>query len=255
MRMQSSSADGTAGVGAWNGARFFVAANGFTLGVGNILGAVDNMFTLYQDANSPTVGIGVDGANYDYLVGTMNGLSLWDGYSSGGAGVNGVEFIYDAANWQVHVSYSDRATIEADGAERLAISGFYRFGDWTVAAAYNDERPVGGGDGRDLTIVGVTGDLGFMNVTLNYAQGENYIAAGVDSSKFTLSAGFDIGAATNMMVYVTDEDSPGQPTDGTGYGFNVSHDLGGGVSLVAGLEETTGVVSNTTVQAGAYFRF
>ena len=262
MRMQAESRNNTAGTGAWNGARFFVRANGFTLGVGNIIGAFEGATGLYNVANTPTADIGIDGAGFQSLTANMGGIAFnWDAYSSAGAGVNGVEVIYSGSNWGVHVSYSDasvRAPLPAGvpGEENTAISGFYTFGDWTVSAAYNDEnRP--GTFGRDLTLLSVIGDLGFMDLTVSYAKGENYGGLGVDSSKWGIYGGFDIGAATNVIVYVTDEDSPWNPaTDGVGYGFNVAHDLGGGVTLTAGAREASGNgANNTRVQAGAYFRF
>ena len=222
-RVQANSGDGTAGVGAFNGARFFVQANGFTLGVGNIIGAFENTFTLYQVANTPTAGIGISGGSFNYLAANMAGEDFnWTAYSSGGAGANGVEVIYNGANWQVHVSYTDASTVARAGAENIAISGYYTFGDWTVAAAHSDDRPANGGAGNDLSLIGVTGDLGFADVTLNYAKGHDYLGAGLDSEKFTLSGGFDIGAATNLIVYVSSEDSPGNAFDGTGYGFNLA---------------------------------
>jgi outer membrane protein OmpU len=251
------------GGASFNGARFFVSAQGLTLGVGNIIGAFEGSQLLYQVANTPTAGIGIDGAGFDYLAANMGGRAFnWDAYSSAGAGVDGVEVIYSGGNWGVHVSYSDASArnplpLGREREKNTAISAYYTFGDWTVAAAYNDEQLPLGDAGRDLTLIGVSGDLGFMDVTVNYAQGENYGGPGVDSSKVTISAGFDIGAATNMIVYVYDEDSAWNPaTDGTGYGFNVAHDLGGGVTLTAGAREASGNnPNNTRFQAGAYFRF
>ena len=249
----------------WAGARFFVQANGFTLQVGNIAGAFESAANLYAVANTPTADIGIDGAGFQSLVANMGGganFFNWDAYTSAGLGANGVEVIYNGGNWGVHVSYSDAtnnlpAVIGGGpGEKNTAISGFYTFGDWTIAAAHNDEsRP--GTFGRDLTYLSVSGDLGFMDLTVNYARGENYGGLGVDSSKWGIYGGFDIGAATNVIVYVTDEDSPWNPaSDGVGYGFNVAHDLGGGVTLTAGAREASGNgPNNTRVQAGAYFRF
>lgn len=263
MRMQAESRDNGAGPGVWNAPRFFVSANGLTVGVGNIIGAFEGSQLLYQVANTPTAGVGIDGAGYDYMAANMGGVAFnWDAYSSAGNGVNGIEVIYSGGNWGVHLSYSDAssATVAApggDGETNTAISAYYTFGDWTVAAAHNSEDLPGAAVDRDLTLIGVSGDLGFMDLTVNYAKGENYGGAGVDSSKVTVSAGFDVGAATNVIVYVYDEDSSWRPaSDGTGYGFNVAHDLGGGVTLTAGAREASGNgANNTTVQAGAYFRF
>ena len=266
MRMQAESRDNNAVAtpqrGVWNSARFFVSANGFTLGVGNIVGAFEGATNLYAVANTPTADIGIDGAGFASVVANMGGVAFnWDAYSSAGTGANGVEVIYSGGNWGVHVSYSDRSTntpLPAGAGEKnTAISAFYTFGDWTVAAAYNAEDRPGALVDRDLTFISVSGDLGFMDLTLNYAKGENYGGLNVDSSKVGIYAGFDIGAATNVIVYVTNEDSPWNlATDGTGYGFNVAHDLGGGVTLTAGAREASGNgPNNTTVQAGAYFRF
>jgi outer membrane protein OmpU len=263
-----------------------VSAQGLTLGVGNIIGAFEGSQLLYQVANTPTAGIGIDGAGFDYLAGNMAGVSFnWDAYSSTGHGVDGVELIYSGGNWGVHLSYSDAsnrvnvaarigdpfadpvvpgdpvaAALGVEGEKNTAISAYYTFGDWTVAAAVNSEDRPGEALDRDLALIGVSGDLGFMNLTVNYAKGSNYYRVGdvaQDASKLVVSAGFDIGAATNMIVYVYDEDTPGNPlTDGTGYGFNVAHDLGGGVTLTAGAREASGNnPNNTRFQAGAYFRF
>lgn len=258
-RVQAESRDGAPGVGGFNGARFFVSANGFTLGVGNIIGAFEGASNLYAVANTPTADIGIDGAGFESLVANMAGVAFnWDAYSSAGAGVNGIEVIYSGGNWGVHVSYSDASTSAplpagTVGEKNTAISGFYTFGDWTIAAAHNSEDRPGALVDRDLTYLSVSGDLGFMNLTVNYAKGHDYRGAGLDSEKYGIYAGFDIGAATNVIVYVTSEDSPGLASDGTGYGFNVAHDLGGGVTLTAGARESS--ADNTTVQAGAYFRF
>lgn len=273
MRMQAESRDNAAGTGVWNAPRFFVSANGLTVGVGNIIGAFEGSQLLYQVANTPTAGVGIDGAGYDYLAANMGGVAFnWDAYSSAGTGANGVEIIYSGGNWGVHLSYSDAsarntpavlgppavaATTNNQGETNTAISAYYTFGDWTVAAAYNAEDRPGADADRNLTLIGVSGDLGFMDLTVNYAKGENYGGLGVDSSKVTVSAGFDLGAATNVIVYVYNDDSAWNlATDGTGYGFNVAHDLGGGVTLTAGAAERSGNgANNTTVQAGAYFRF
>lgn len=262
MRMQAESRDNAAGVGGWNAPRFFVSANGLTLGVGNIVGAFEGSALLYQVANTPTAGVGIDGAGYDYMAANMGGVAFnWDAYSSAGTGANGVEVIYSAGNWGMHVSYSDQSTTAAApggvGESNTAISAYYTFGDWTIAAAHNAEDRPGALVDRDLTLVGVSGSLGGFDVTLNYAEGSNYGGLGVDSSKITASVGFDLGAATNAIVYVYNEDSPWRPaSDGTGYGINLAHDLGGGVTLTAGAREASGNgANNTTVQAGAYFRF
>ena len=260
-RAQAESRDNNPGGATFNGGRFFASYNGFTLQVGNILGAVENMRGLYLETR--TADIGIDGAGFNSVVTNMAGNNFdWDAYSSAGSGVNGVEVLYDGANWGVHFSYSKRRDTVAStaggniatltpGEENTAINGYYQFGDWTISAAYNDESDEGGDN--DLAVFAVQGDLGFAGVRLAYATMDNTAATDGDSSKLGLYGIFDIGAATTLVAYVTDEDSSGLATDGTGYGFNVSYDLGGGVSLEAGARETS--ADNLTVQAGVYFSF
>lgn len=255
-RAQAESRDGTPGGATFNGGRFFASTGGFTVQVGNILGAVEAMQGLYLETR--TAGVGIDGAGFESIVTNMAGNAFdWDAYSSAGTGVNGLEVIWDGGNYGVHVSYSDASTNTPlpapDGEENTAISAYYSFGDWTVALAFNDEENVGAGLDNDLTVFTVQGDLGFAGVRLAYAEMDNTGSTSGDSSKLGLYGTFDIGAATSLVAYVTDEDSPGLASDGTGYGLHVSHDLGGGVSFEAGWRESSS--DNTTVQAGVYFSF
>ena len=244
------------GGASFNGARFFATVGGFTLGVGNILGAVEAMQGLYLETR--TAGLGIDGAGFQSVVTNMAGNNFdWDAYSSAGFGVNGIEVIYNGGAFGVHVSYSDDTNntfaVGTSGETNTAISGYYTFGDWTVALGYNDEENVGVNADNDLIIFTVQGDLGIAGVRLAYAEMDNTAATGGDSSKLGLYGTFDIGAATSLVAFVTDEDSPGLVTDGTGYGLHISHDLGGGVSFEAGWGENSS--DNTTVQAGVYFSF
>ncbi|MFY9212664.1 MAG: porin [Aestuariivita sp.] len=265
-RAQAESRDNVAGGAVFNGARFFASFGGFTVGVGNIIGALEGMSGLYLETR--TADIGIDGAGFQSVVANMAGNSFdWDAYSSAGTGVNGLEVIYSAGNFGVHVSYSDATTrgiavgtppgpdVAGRGPQETntAISAFYTFGDWTVALGHNDESGLPANTDNDITVFTVAGDLGFMGVRLAYATMDNTAAVGGDSNKLGLYGTFDIGAATSAVVFVTSEDSPGLATDGTGYGFNVSHDLGGGVSIEAGYIEASN--DNSTFQAGVWFSF
>jgi outer membrane protein OmpU len=259
-RAQAESRDGVAGGAVFNGARFFVTSGGFTLGVGNIIGAVEGMPGLYLETRS--AGVGIDGAGFTSLVTNMGANYFdWDAYSSAGAGPNGVEMIYSQAGFGVHLSYSQANGVF--GEENTALNVSYTWNDWTFALGYNDEETgpaIVNGD-NDLLVFTVQGDLGIAGVRFAYAQMDNLTtwtgvgAATVtqDVNKMGLYGTFDIGAATTLVAFVTNEDNPGAITDGTGYGFNVSHDLGGGVSLELGAVENT--LDNTTIQAGAYFSF
>jgi outer membrane protein OmpU len=255
-----------AGGGAtFNGARFYVTAAGFTLGVGNIIGAIENLPGLYLETR--TAGIGIDGAGFESLVTNVNGESFnWDAYSSQGFGNNGVEALYSAGGFNGHISYSqgnDRFfsngggnTTLADvseGVERLALNVSYTFFDaWTAALGYQDSNVAF----EDKLVFTVSGDLGIFGVRFAYADNE-----GID--KYGLYGNIDIGAAGNLVAYVTDEgevsssdiaDGRGDANaDGTGYGVHYSYDLGGGVSFEAGVRESSR--DNTTAQAGVYFSF
>lgn len=262
-RAQAESRDNVAGGATFNGGRFFAAYEGFTLQVGNILGAVENARGLYLETR--TAGIGIDGAGFNSVVTNMAGNNFdWDAYSSAGTGVNGVEVLYDGANWGVHLSYSDASSTASpsptgDGETNTAINGYYQFGDWTVALAYNDESDEGGDN--DIIFASVQGDIGGFGLRLAYAEMDNVAGAALDdsSSKLGLYGIFDIGAASTIVAYVTSEDTDvvvdanGETFDGTGFGIHYSYDLGGGVSFEAGARRTS--TDQDALQAGVYFSF
>ncbi|WP_165390353.1 porin [Thalassococcus sp. S3] len=271
-RAQAESRDGTPNGATFNGARFFASAGGFTLQVGNITGAIEAMPGTYLETR--TAGIGIDGADFtshvanvgDSFTNAVSGSDYfgWDAYSSGGTGRNGVEVIYSQGAFGAHLSYSKDNDVAVgppvvEGVQRTAVHLSYEFGDWTAAIGYQDENQDGGDN--DILIASISGDLGFAGVRLAYASVDNVTsrnAAGTgtvnnDIDKFGLYGTFDIGAATSLVAFVTNEDNPGGASDGTAYGIHVSHDLGGGVSLEAGAVEASD--DNTTVQAGVYFSF
>lgn len=264
-----TNADGTldsaqlGGGAIFNGARFYVTSGGFTLGVGNIIGAIENAPGLYLETRA--AGIGIDGAGFESLVTNVNGESFnWDAYSSSGFGANGVEVLYSAGGFSGHISYSqDNETYALRnnaGIDRTAINLAYTFGDWTAAIAYQDSSAMW----EDKLFLSVAGDLGIFGVRLAYADNDGI-------SKYGLYGNVDIGAAGNLVAYVTQEDSVdagdvangradnrdgvagSNNREGTGYGIHYSYDLGGGVSFEAGARESSN--DNTTVQAGVYFSF
>ncbi|WP_211299375.1 porin [Pukyongiella litopenaei] len=251
------------GGAVFNGARFYVTSGGFTLGVGNIIGALENTPGLYLETR--TAGIGIDGAGFESLVTNVNGESFnWDAYSSAGFGANGVEVLYSAGGFSGHISYSqDNETYALRnnaGVDRTAINLAYTFGDWTAAIGYQDSSAMW----EDKLLLTVSGDLGIFGVRLAYADND-----GID--KYGLYGNVDIGAAGNLVAYVTQEDAVSASDvaagrgdnrdgvagsnnrEGTGYGIHYSYDLGGGVSFEAGARESSN--DNTTVQAGVYFSF
>jgi outer membrane protein OmpU len=278
-RAQAESRDNAPGGATFNGARFFASYEGFQLLVGNIIGAIENTPGLYLETR--TADIGVDGAGFESVVANVNsgpgGGALgtgtnegfnWDYYSSGGAGNNGVEVIYSANGFVGHLSYSTDNGVNS--IDRFGIMGSYNFGDWTVALSAQQSDILW----EDKVIFTVAGDLGQFGVRFAYADNDGIRKVG-------LYGNMDIGAAGNLVAYVTDEDAVDAAdvaagrnnnvdgagvrgaltgtggvftnTEGSGYGINYSYDLGGGATFIAGYRRASN--DNNTAQAGVYFSF
>lgn len=259
-RAQIESRDNVPGGGAFNGARFYASYGGFTLGVGNIIGAIEGMSGLYLETR--TAGIGIDGAGFHSLVTNVNAgggeFFNWDAYSSAGTGVNGMEVLYKAGAFGGHLSYSTRNG--ATAVDRVALNLSYTFGDWTAALGVQDSDITG----QDKTVFTVKGNLGQFGVRLAVADNDGI-------QKIGLYGNMDIGSASNILLFVTSEDAAdagaiadgrdnrdstaGNDTGGEGesFGIHYSYDLGGGASFEAGAVSTS--TDNTTVQAGVYFSF
>ncbi|KIC19875.1 porin [Leisingera sp. ANG-Vp] len=256
---------GTTGSGArFSGAQFHVAYGGLRVNVGNIWGAIDSIPGLYLETRA--AGVGIDGAGFQSLVTqTGNNSFDWDTFTSANNGRNGIEALYSAGGFSGHLSYSQSngGTVagSANGTERTGVHVAYTFGDWTAALGYQDSNVVG----EDKILVTVQGDLGQFGVRLAYANNQDSatVAGGAldDTDKLGLYGTVELGAASKLVAYVTNEDNPDLTTgantvgstDGTGYGIHYSYDLGGGVSFEAGAREASN--DNTTVQAGLYFSF
>jgi outer membrane protein OmpU len=273
-RAQAESRDNNPAAGsdpagaAFNGPRFFATYQGFSVSVGNIIGAYENTPGAYLETR--TAGIGIDGAGFYSHVGNVNNEFFnWDSYSSAGTGVNGLEVIYSNAGFTGHISYSQRndstvnpgvANGAPNGAARAAIMGAYTFGDWTVALAYQDSDFMW----QDKLLFTVAGSIG--NFGVRFAYGDN---DGIQ--KFGLYGNMDIGAASNILVFVTSEDAVdaadvaagrgdnrdgiagSNQNEGETFGIHYSYDLGGGVSFEAGYRRASN--DNDTFQAGVYFSF
>ena len=258
-RAQAESRDNAPGGAGFNGARFFATVGGFTLGVGNTIGAFEGMPGMYLETR--TAGIGIDGAGFNSHVGNVNATNgeffNWDFYTSAGAGDNGVEVLYSSGAFAGHVSYStDNGPNSVD---RIAANVSYTFGDWTAALGIQESDIAF----EDKVAFSIAGNLGNFGVRLAYADND-----GID--KFGLYGNIDIGAASNILLFVTSEDAVSQADvnagrgdnrdgpgvdggEGESYGIHYSYDLGGGASFEAGAVNTSW--DNTTVQAGVYFSF
>ncbi|MEZ5714662.1 MAG: porin [Paracoccaceae bacterium] len=257
LRYQASSFNGSAGtdpvfdglngtggtINTFNAARFYAKAGGFELGVGNINGAIEFMPGLYM--NTQSSGIGLSGMGFSNLVTNTAGAGYWgwDAFSSGGAGAstrNGVELIYSAGDFGAHLSYSQTPLTNV---ERLAAHVSYSFNDWTVALAMQDAT----GSALDKTIVTVGGKIGPANIGLAYADNNGI-------GKFGIYGQVEVGAATRVDAFVTSEDGA---LGGETYGLGVSHSLGGGASLEAGVtrDDTNWTGGYTAYDLGVRFNF
>ncbi|MGR3622059.1 porin [Pseudophaeobacter sp.] len=249
-RAQAESRDGIAATGAFNGARFGVTYGGLAVNVGNIIGAVENAPGLYT-TGTRSAGTGIDGMGYHSLA--IKGGS-WDAYSSGGAGSNGIEALYSMGGFTGHVSYSQRnggtTAGTAAGEDRTGLMVTYSFSDFYVSAAGQSSSTAA----NDITFVAAGGDFGAFGARLAYGSTD-----AVDS--FTLEGNMDIGAASNILVWVNSADAPASVSaaksdggiDGTSFGINYQYDLGGGATFVAGYVDEAD--DDNQFQAGVYFSF
>lgn len=230
VRVQGSTNDGlgTASAPGFNGARFYAMANGLTVAVGNILGAIDSMPNLY------TGSVGLTGLGYGNVVSNFDD----HGYTSTGASVNGLEVIYAADMYTIHASYNDT---NGTNNERFEIVGSATFMGYTVALGYQDSNLAD--DVEFIATVG--GEVGPATVALAYAQ--DY----ADQESITISADVDVAAATSVQAYYNhDEETATGDEDSYGIGF--VHDIGGGASLRGGVASLQG---NMRADVGVLFNF
>jgi outer membrane protein OmpU len=257
----------------FNGARFGVTFGGLIVNVGNIIGAVENAPGLYT-TGTRSAGTGIDGMGFNSLVLKNVG---WDAYDSDGQGANGVEAIYTVGGFTGHISYSedndDLASFDpvvgvtVPGETRLGLMATYSFGDYYVTGAYQDSSDglvVGGDDLNDLYFLAAGADFGQFGAKIAYGES-------TQTKAWSLEGNMDIGAASNLLIWVTDASSNktvtvgGNPvdlgSDGTSWGINYEYDLGGGATFVAGYVDSENNLAAASrqdqkqFQAGVYFSF
>lgn len=231
VRFQVDGNDGTDDINQaeeLNAARFFARMGGLEIGIGNIEGALESMPGQY------TIDLGLTGHEEDYTV--YNGRG--DAYSSGGAGAstsNGVEVIYGIGDFGAHLSASDTN-------DRIALMGFYEFGNFVFAAGIQDSDD----DFDTEWTIAVEGTVGLFDFGVAYASngdegfgtdvnGNGVIdgAENLGGDHWSIMARFDVGAGTNVEAYVADADY----FESVGYGIDFNHDLGGGASLRGGVSD------------------
>jgi outer membrane protein OmpU len=204
---------------------------GLTVATGNIAGAIDALPGLYSGS------VGLTGLSYSNVV--VGGG--YDSFSSAGGGQNGVEVIYSANGLGVHLSHSDVVRAAATAAtRRTALGVSYAFGDWNVALGLQS----GDATTDDYTVLSATGTVGSVALGLQYADND------ANTGGLRVSAGFDVGAATNVTVFVADRDAGAGPD--TAYGIGFTHSLGG-ATLAGGL--VSSATGTTSADMGVRFEF
>ena len=218
---------GTTGLGASgvSAPRVGMSVAGFTVATGNILGAYESAPGLYDGA------VGLTGLGWGNLVGnTGAGVFDWDSFSSAGAGSNGVEVIYSNAGFGAHLSHSPSN-------DRTAVNASYNFGDWTVAAAYQDNN----GSANDKWALHAGGSFGNFGVGLSYGDNNG-------TTKVRVNGSASFGAGTTVTAYVADEENAAE----TNWGLGFTHSLGG-ATLAGGVANTS--AGTTLADLGVRFNF
>lgn len=283
-RVQAESRDGVAGTGAFNGARFGVTYGGLAVNVGNIIGAVENAPGLYV-TGTRSAGTGIDGMGFHSLVlksasattGAVGTAFNWDAYSSAGVGSNGIEALYSVGGFTGHVSYSQRnggAVIgTANGEQRTAVMVSYSFSDYYVTAAFQSADNAATYTTTNGTVLNPNDGMYFLAAGGDFGQFGAKIAYGSTdvADSVTLEGNMDIGAASNLVVWVNSTDVDANlladttvvgtstiganagASDGTSFGINYQYDLGGGATFVAGYVDEAD--DDNQFQAGVYFSF
>jgi outer membrane protein OmpU len=210
---------------AFNSARFYAKSGGLELGVGNIYGVIDNMAGLYSGS------VGLTGLGWGNVVSNFGSLA----YSSGGAGSAGTkeaaEVIYSMGDYGFAVATDGTDTEYGVSA---TMSG------WTVALSASDTDTAANSE----WVATVGGSIGGVKVGLATAEAVN------GNSSTTLSAAFDVAAATSVTVYYNDDEA--NTIDDKSYGLGVVHGLGGGASLRGGI---VSVNDRTLADFGVLFNF
>lgn len=242
----NDNADGTVNQGVFSGARFQVSSGGLRVRVGNISGVTDSGAIANYFGFEPGL-IGQTGQYANFGAG-------FDAFSSTGAGVNGINALYEMGDFAVMASWSEDfddylGSTGTTDVERFEIGAAYTFSGWTVGVVYGmneDDAPVvGAGDDADFWVATASGSFGSADVSFFVGDAEND-----DDFTVGVSGSIPVGAATNVVASISDG---GDDANDTSYGIGFTHSLGGGVSL-AGMVGSN-AASNTIADLGVRFNF
>ncbi|TCL00672.1 outer membrane protein OmpU [Shimia isoporae] len=193
---------GTTSASGVSAPRVGMSINGVTVAVGNITGALEETPGLYDGAVGLT-GLG----DLNVVAITDQNGGNWDSFSSAGGGVNGAEVLFSTGAFGAHLSYSPVT-------DRTAVNASYNFGDWTVAAAYQDA----GLNTDDKWVLTAGGSFGNFGVGASYGDNDGV-------AKFRVNGSAAVGSGTRVTAFVADDESA---TD-TLWGLGFTHSLGGAV--------------------------
>jgi outer membrane protein OmpU len=247
LRLRSDENTGSAVAGA----RVFARAGGLTVAAGNILGAFESMPGLYAPSVGLT-GLGWSGliANVDRGGATHDaGYFDWDSYSSRGNGAEGIEAIYSAGDFTVHLSHSSDDLRGAVGtAKRTGVYASYVVSGWTLALGLQDGQAATGVDDKIvLTAGGKIGDFGVGVGVASNGKGANEV------TKFAVNGSYTMGATT-LSAYIAQQDVlPVVGGSKSSFGIGASYNMGGGARLTGGIERTTR--KDTRADLGVSFSF
>ena len=218
------------GRAGFNTPRFWVTSGGFTVSVGQVLGAIENMPNMYTGTIGLT-GLGFANVVYNFAA---------DAYTSGGEGSQGMDVIWSGGAWGVHFSHSWQGEQgNADSGitdDRTALAVSYAFGNWTLAAAYQD------GQSTDTEWVLTSGaNFGNWDVAFNIAENGGDLKYGVGFN-------YQATATTFIRGYLNHDEAISDENIGIG----VHHRMGGGTFLEGGIADTGGT---TRADLGLRFSF
>jgi outer membrane protein OmpU len=241
VRIQADeNANGSANQAVFSGARFHAETGGFRLEVGNISHALDNMAN-YYGFEPGLIGAVGQYANFSGPV---------TGFSSTGAGVNGVSAIYSVGDFRAQLSYdNDNDGVLTGDNDSTSVSVAYTFSGWTVALGYEESDDGAGAamSKNDGTVLTVGGSLGVADVAL-FIGDDKY-----EGTSYGISGSYDVGAATAIQASISGGGDDMTTTKKSSYGIGFKHDLGGGVALLGMVGRNT--ADQTVADLGVKFNF
>ncbi|MBO9397994.1 porin [Shimia sp. R9_1] len=237
IRLQAQEDDGFGSNGTGPGGVGFAVSTG---GIRVDVGSVSDVFDSGDVLNWSGFEIG-----YTAISGQTSNFSGFDRNGFAGSGDDDNQTIklrYTAGDFTGSASYSMETGSNGAGAGDAywQIGGGYNFGAHNVGVMFGDSDA----DNQQWAI-GVDGSFGDFGYSVLVADNDN-----MDDVAFGASGSYTISAATSVNAHIS---TGGNDANDTAYGVGVSHSLGGGVSLGAGVASNAS--GNTVGDLGVVFNF